>query len=292
MSAVPSGDDKLRIPIEIDTGDLKELNETLNNINKAESDLRALPRKGRGTGDTSGRAPLNTSRGETPFSGGIFEESKPSAIPLGKDKTSRQAFTRENEFKKLRDQVNNVEEATSEVNSMIGNLAGSLGFAGIAGLSVDNRKLISGKGGKGAMPIGFGKAAQIGTQTAGAGIGLATAGVSGLGGKIASMVSSKILPVAVALAMMELVKGILTEMFRPGGFFDRRYRRVIDDEVASLTERSEKAEISQGIRILRTTPVAGFRGPSTSIAARNYDRGQQVWLNDYNMEGRTKGFFD
>ncbi len=101
MSAV-SGDDKLRIPIEIDTSDLKELNETLNNISKAESDLRALPRRGRGTDETS-RSALGTSRGETPFSGGIFEQTRtgPATPTPVRDKTSSAAFQRENEFNKL-----------------------------------------------------------------------------------------------------------------------------------------------------------------------------------------------
>jgi hypothetical protein len=291
MSATPTGDDKLRIPIEIETGDLKELNETINNISKAESDLRALPRKGKGKDDTS-RSALNTSQGESPFAGGIFEQTRtgqatPSPV---RDKTSRQAFTRENEFRKLKDQVDRVEDATSTIASGLGGMAANLGFAGVATAVGINQDKLAGK--SGALPIGFAQRAQGGVQSVSSGVSLAKGGIGGMMGGFAGIATKAFLPAAVAATIYELITTVLQELFRPGGFLDRRYRRVIDDEVASLTERDEKAELQQGIRILRTTPVAGFRGSSTTQLANKYDRNQQVYLNDYNMESRTKGFFD
>jgi hypothetical protein len=292
MSAV-SGDDKLRIPIEIETGDLKELNETLNNISKAESDLRALPRKGKGTGDTGSRAALPTSRGETPFEGGIFEQPRTGlATPTvpGRDKTSRQAFTRENEFKKLRERVDNVEEASSIMGSGLAGMAANLGFAGIANTVDVNRSSL--KGGKKTLPIGFTQKIKGGAESASGAVSFAKGGFGGIGGMLGGLATKAFVPIAILTTMYELVTTILQELFRPGGYWDIRWKRQIDNEVASLTDRQEKAELQQGIRILRITPVAGFRGPSTARLAHNFDRNQQVWLNDFNMESRTKGFFD
>lgn len=285
MSA--TGDDKLHIPIEIKTDDLKELQAVINDISKAESDLRALPRRGKGKGDVSSRSAFTGER-ETPFSGGIFEQSRETALPQGKDKTSRQAIQKDNAFRDLRDRVDNIEEGTSKIQGAVVGMAQNLGFAGIL-TNFGNDP----KGKKpGALPIGFTQRTQAGVNAASGALNFARGGIGGMAGMLGSIATKAILPVAIATTIYELVTSVLQELFRPGGFLDRRYRQVIDDEVASLTSRQEKAELQQGIRILRITPVAGFRGPSTARLAAAYDRNQQVWLNDFNMESRSKGFFD
>lgn len=284
MSA--TGDDKLHIPIEIKTDDLKELQAVINDISKAESDLRALPRKGKSKDSTS-RAAFTGER-ETPFSGGIFEQSRETALPIGKDKTSKQAIQKDNAFRDLRDRVDNIEEGTSKIQGAVMGMAQNLGFAGILTNFGNDPKAKK----QGALPIGFTQRAQAGANAASGALSFAKGGIGGMAGMLGSIATKAILPVAIASTIYELVTSILQELFRPGGFLDRRYRQVIDDEVASLTSRQEKAELQQGIRILRITPVAGFRGPSTARLAAAYDRNQQVWLNDFNMESRSKGFFD
>ena len=66
-----ASDDKVRVPIEIDPDDMGELNDLIQRIKDAKSDIRGLePRTGRGRGDEESRMPYRP----TPFEdrGGIF----------------------------------------------------------------------------------------------------------------------------------------------------------------------------------------------------------------------------
>lgn len=271
--------DVVRIPIEIKTKDIEEIQNLLNEINEAESNLKGLrPRKGRGKDSTS-RSPITR---EEPFEGGIFKRfSETEALPAkGRDRTSKQAFSRENEFNKLRDQVKTLEGGQSNIMGVMGSMGQALGLSGVA-QSLQN-------------PSGNTKGSIIktGAETASAGLSIAKGGAGGIAGRLGSIAGRAFLPIAILYSITEVVRLFVEEMFRPGGWFDRRYRRIIKDEVASLTDRAEKAEIQQGIRIIRVTPVAGFRGPGTTIPAQRYKEYNQMFLNDFNMESRTKGLFD
>lgn len=267
-----SSGDKLRIPIEIKTDDLEELQEVIKGINDAESNVRALPKKGKAGGGAATRAPI--AERERPFEGGIFDQSR-AATPLGKDRTSRQATKRDNEFSKLKDQVNKVEEATGQFGSQLAGMATNLGFAGVATVAGRNAQKI-----KGGVPT---KAAIAGTSAASGAVAMAQGGVGGLMGKFGGLVTKAFLPVAIITSILQLVTTITKEMFRDGGFFDRRFRRQINEEVASATDRKEKAEIQQGLRVLRITPVAGFRGEGTTRFAKLVDEGNSQYLQGVEM---------
>ena len=73
-----ASDDIIRIPIEIKTQDIEEIQTLLNEINEAESNLKGLrPRKGKAKDSTS-RSPVIR---EEPFSGGIFRQTAEEALP-------------------------------------------------------------------------------------------------------------------------------------------------------------------------------------------------------------------
>ena len=102
--------DALHIPIEIKTDDSVEIQQLINDLAAAESDIRSIkPRRGRGTGDTSSRSAF-TSQDEE--GSGIFGGMGGEALPSkGRDRTSKSPFQRENEFSKLKDQVQQQEQS-------------------------------------------------------------------------------------------------------------------------------------------------------------------------------------
>jgi hypothetical protein len=274
MSKSPVSSDKLRIPIEIKTDDLEELQEIIKGISDAESDLRALPQKGKKGGGVS-RSAIQQDR-ERPFTGGIFEQTRGTpSLPLGKDRTSRQATQRENEFTKLRDKVDKVEESTGKFGGQLAGMAANLGFAGVATVAGRNAQNIS-------RGIGT-KAAIVGTSTASGAVGLAKGGVGGLTGIFAGIAGKAFLPIAIVTTMITLITTITNEMFRDGGVLDRRFRRKINSEVASATDRKEKAEIQQGLRVLRITPVAGFRGEGATVFAQQNKNLETQYLQGIEM---------
>ena len=72
--------DALHIPIEIKTDDSAEIQELINSLAEAESDIRSIgPRRGRGTGDTSSRSAFTNQdeEGDGIF-GGMGGEALPS----------------------------------------------------------------------------------------------------------------------------------------------------------------------------------------------------------------------
>ncbi len=80
------------------------------------------------------------------------------------------------------------------------------------------------------------------------------------------------------------LKTLVDFLIKPGGPFDRRFRRIIRREISSATEREEKAAIRQGIKILRITPYATFRGESTTIQASNYNEGNPIYSQDFELK--------
>ena len=243
MSSTGS-DDALRIPIEIKTDDLEEIRELINNLSDAESDIRSVtPRRGRGRGDTSSRSAFTPSSEE---SGGIFGQMGGEALPTqGRDKKSRTPFQRENEFSKLKNQVENVEQhQTDLMKGALGTATQATGFT----------QLITGSG--------------------------------GIIGTLKSAATKAFLPLAIVTAITELVSGVVSALIAPGAPFDIRFKRVISDEISSATEREEKAEIRQGLRTIRISPIAGFRGGGANIAGEQFKKGLPIYDQNFNMLGR------
>jgi len=107
--------------------------------------------------------------------------------------------------------------------------------------------------------------------------GLGTFGPSNAGGVLSTVSGSlnnpvaavtgvarglmKFIPhIAIALAALGIAKQIRDLLIGPGGPFDIRFRREIQDEVISSVEREEKAKIRQGLVILRITSSPTLRG--------------------------------
>ena len=265
-------DDKLRIPIEIKTEDSKEIRELIQDISEAEQDLREIrPRKGKGDPSVFRGAfqPSGTEEGFGIFGQRRGEEALPQQL---RDKQSKQAFERSNAFKDLQSQVQQVEQQQQDLLSATTGIAQNLGLTGLltSGAGVGNKV-------KGAAQDVTGLTSIARNPT------------GKLGGAITSIGIKAFLPLFVATTVAESVTQVLDLLQSPGGPLDLRFKRIMQDEIASATERDKKAELRQGIRMVRISPYAGFRGVSATNAAQAYLRGQPQILIDNDVEYRSKG---
>lgn len=214
--------DALHIPIEIKTDDAAEIQELINSLAEAESDLRSIgPRKGKGTGDTSSRSAFTNQDEE---GGGIFGGGSGEALPSkGRDRTSKSPFQREGEFSKLKNQVEQQEQR-----------------------------------------IGMAQQAQQGIGMATQGIGFASmlGGPNKVGvlGSLGGMASKAFLPLAIITSVIEIVSGVLKDALAPGGPLDRRFKRVVSEEIAGTMSLTKKEEINQGFKVVRISTQPGLRG--------------------------------
>lgn len=237
-------DDSLKIPIEIKTEDLDEIRNLINEISTAENDLRALkatPRKGRGSGDTGSRSAFSTPE---PRETGIFGGQRDGdALPTKpRDTSSATPHQRESEFAQLRNKVNEVEK---KQGNALGGVSSALG-AGQQGLVMG--QLIGGpQPGAGAL------------------------------GAIAGLAGRAFLPLTIITTIVGIAQTILSQLLAPGGPWDRRFRRVITDEVAGATSLEKKSQLNQDLKILRTQVypnIRGEAGTSSNLRTRGiYDLG-------------------
>lgn len=235
--------DSLKIPIEIKTDDLDEIQKLINEIAQAESDIRELkPRRGK-SDDVSSRSAFTR---PSELTGGIFGGTEGEATPLkGRDRSSKAPYQRENQFAKLQEKVENVEKEQSTVKEALGI---TTQVAGFATLIPDSKNIFGG---------------------------------------IKQIAGKAFLPLAVITTINELIHTALDFLLAPGGLWDRRFRRKIKDEISSATERAEKAQIAQGLRIIRVSTYPGVRGEAYSANALSVRSGQPIY--DMNMEARGKG---
>ncbi len=239
----------LHIPIEIKTEDLEEIRELLNQLDNAQGDIRSItPRRGRGTGDMSSRSAFAS---PDEIGSGIFGGMTGEALPSkGRDRTSKSPFQRENEFSKLRDRVDQQEQritAGQQVQQGLGTLTQGLDYA----------RTISDLSA---------------TDTA---------------VNLGRMASRAVLPLAILTTITGIVQQFLDFAFSPGGPFDVRFKRVLKTEIASTMSREEKAQIAQGIKIVRMTSYAGYRGVASSVNGEGAKSGIPVY--DINLELGAKG---
>tara|TARA_R110000824_G_scaffold178190_2_gene357782 strand:+ start:398 stop:1141 length:744 start_codon:yes stop_codon:yes gene_type:complete len=219
MSSTGS-DDALRIPIEIKTEDSAEIQQMIAELAAAESDIRSVtPRRGRGRGDSSSRSAFTPSSEE---SGGIFGQMGGEAMPTqGRDKKSRTPFQRENEFSKLKDQVQQQEQklgAAQKAQQGLGGLAQGMDYARILG----DR--------------------------------------SGTIGRLGAMAGNAVIPIAIAMQVIGMIHSVLQEALKPGGPLDRRFKRIIGDEIAATADLNFKEEVNQGFKVIRISTQPGLRG--------------------------------
>jgi len=162
--------DSLRIPIEIKPEDSDEIRKLIEEITAAENDLRVLrPRRGKGLGDESSRSAFTPTEDQQ---GGLFGGQGDEALPQkGRDRTSKAPIQRENEFKKLQQQVNQVQESQLNPTAVLGGVTQGVGFAQL-----------------------------VGQGSIGAGIL----------GKVSGIASKAFLPLAIITTIVELVKSVIT----------------------------------------------------------------------------------
>ena len=114
-------DDKLKIPIEIKTDDLDEIRKLINEITQAESDLhtiKATPRRGKGTGDTTSKSAFTRPDEDL---GGIFGQREGDVLPQkGRDRVSKAPIHKENQCKKLQDDVAAAKKEQVDVQGGLG----------------------------------------------------------------------------------------------------------------------------------------------------------------------------
>lgn len=262
MSAIPS-DDALRVPLEVQVEDIQELQQLIDQLEKAEDVQREslLPRKGK-TQDATSRSAFTRPE---PFDerGGIFGTNIGETPFVSRDKTSRAPIQRGNQFKDMQNRLAQVEETQTDMTGVINNVATGLGFGFLNNVGQNPQSIISGAKG-------------VAQQTTKGGFaGMLKGGL--MGG----------LPLAALFGSIEFITMMIDLMQAPGGPFDKRFKRLIQDEIASATERAEKAEISQGLKLIRMTSYAGFRGEAANVAGAAVARGQPIYSPE--REIRSKG---
>ena len=227
MSSREDNSDPIKLPLEYTTEAeqtvqdiLQQTIEAQENIRELEAKKQTLPKRGRGTGDTTSASAFAREDDKSEF-GGIFATATEDIGLRGRDKTSKQPLQKENEFTKLRDQVQGMEQKMSmgeQVQGGLGQLSGAVGMAGLAG------------------------------------------GAGGVLGKLGSMATKAFIPLAIVTTIVEVAVSIFQEMLKPGGPLDRRFKRVIGDEIAATTSLQEKEEINQGFKVIRISTQPGLRG--------------------------------
>ena len=270
-----ASDDKVRVPIEIDPEDMGELNDLIQRIKEAKSDIKGLaPRTGRGKGDEESRMPYRPQ----PFEerGGIFggETGKEEKF---RDKKSAAPVQRGNAFKDMQDELQQVQETQGD---MLGSLV-NLGFMGGIG-------------------AGFGKSGKLSKiKPAMGGIkGMmqkGPLGMLGMGGGLKGMMGGMLMIGGIygmiAMAVFEFVSTFLKTFLEPGGFWDTRFKRNIRDEVIKVFDLKEKEDITQGRRTIRVTTSSALRGTSNNVRS-NLDiiaNGQRVFDLDGTLITQNTG---
>ena len=76
--------------------------------------------------------------------------------------------------------------------------------------------------------------------------------------------------VLLAFAIMEAIKFGIDYLTKDGMPLDRRFKRIIQAEVASFLTRMFKAEMRQGFRTLITTSIGGLRGGQGNVGGNIY----------------------
>ena len=268
-----NSNDKVRAPIEIETSDIEQLNELIQDVKEAQSAARELePMRGR-KALTDERSAVRTEAFED--RGGIFggETGKEQKF---RDKGSRAAIQKENQFNKMKEDVQQIQATQYD---MIGGLV-NLGFLG-------------GMTGGG---MGAGQMIGKGMQQAQAGMKGGPMAMIGMGGGIMGGMKGMMLKGGIygmiALMVVEIVQSAIAQGLAPGGFWERRFKRMIENEEVKFTDLREKEEISQGRRIIRVTTNVGLRGVSDQVRSNLdlYSSGKRIFDLDGTLMSKNTGW--
>ena len=231
------GDDAVRVPIEIKTDDLQEIQQLIQELTEAEEEIRkakteekgALPRKGRAR-DGESKAPYEAA--DMDERGGIFGGTMEEAMPQKyKDKSSKTPHQKESAWDDMQKQVQqNQTQIEQQANIM--------------------QSVQSGLGG---VTQGVGMAQWLGAGTLGKGL--------------MGMASKAFLPLAIITSAVQVGMFFLEEALKPGGPLDRRFRRRAQDEIANTFDLEKKAEINQGFKVIRVSAQPLIRGEAGTTSS-------------------------
>ena len=265
------GDDAVRVPIEIKTEDLSELQQLIQELTEAEEAARTarasgatLPSKGSAGAQSFGGQAKRTGRdaaaGEGP--GGIFGGSGGmQATPQTfRDRSGRQAMQRENQFSALQDQVKQMQEEQMEqtvsmMDQIVGMGTAYLPFVGGARfVGFAQQKLMSKIKQRAGLPTNKGVSLTPALQGGKAGMLLAKIG------SVARFAGPVGVVIAAVIGAIMAGKQLTDWLQAPGGFWDIRYKREIYREMDPFLQRREKQEINIGLRVVRVTSIPAVRG--------------------------------
>ena len=230
------GDDAVRVPIEIKTEDLEEIQQLIQELTEAEEEIRkakteekgALPRKGRAR-DGESKAPYEAA--DMDERGGIFGGTMEEAMPQKyKDKTSKTPHQKESAWEAMQHQVQQNQVAVQDQANALQGIQ-----AGLGGV----------------------------TQ----GIGMIQWAGSAVPARLLGMASKAFLPLAIITSAVQVGMFFLLEALKPGGPLDRRFRRRAQDEVANTLELEKKAEINQGFKVVRVSSQPLIRGEAGTTSS-------------------------
>ena len=230
------GDDAVRVPIEIKTEDLEEIQQLIQELTEAEEEIRkakteekgALPRKGRAR-DGESKAPYEAA--DMDERGGIFGGTMEEAMPQKyKDKTSKTPHQKESAWEDMQKQVQQNQAAVQEQGNALQGLQ-----AGLGGV----------------------------TQ----GVGMIQWAGSAVPSRLLGMASKAFLPLAIITSAIQVGMFFLEEALKPGGPLDRRFRRRAQDEIANTLELEKKSEINQGFKVIRVSTQPLLRGEAGTTSS-------------------------
>lgn len=301
------GDDAVRVPIEIKTEDLSELQQLIQELTEAEEASRttrasgALPARGSAGAQSfagqAGRSGRQAAAREGP--GGIFgggREGMQATPQTFRDRSGRQAMQRQNQFSALQDQVQQMqdeqmEQTVSLMDQVIGMGTAYIPFlGGTKALSWAQQKLMTRvkqramTGGQQAGGIYGGPAGKAATLPAAAGTSRGLLAALGAG-------ASKLMgPIGLAVSAIIASKAFFDMMQGPGGFWDIRYRRHIQKEMDPFIDRREKQEINVGLRTVRVTTAPAQRGTAHIFSTQEAVR-KGIPIYDSEFEAFSKGLY-
>ena len=271
------GEKAVRVPIEIKTEDMQELQALIQELLEAQSAEREIKGSKKARVPETGEAPLRTQAFET--RGGIFggETGKEEKF---RDKDSKAAFQRQKWAEGIEKQVEGMEESQGNMMNSLMNL-GFIGGVGATSMSGTTSQ-------KAAVAV---NATKTTAKTGGLGlIGLAGGGLGGIKGLMAKGGIYGM----IAVAVLEVGQQILQMMLAPGGLWDRRFKRDVSNEQVKFSDLRVKEEISQGRRIVRVTTSSGLRGVTDQVRSNLdwYANGKRIFDLDGTLMTQNTGVGD
>jgi hypothetical protein len=110
--------------------------------------------------------------------------------------------------------------------------------------------------------------------------------------KIISLFKPLVPYITAALIAEKFIEQIVEELLKPGGYFDRRFKLLIEKLVNPLLDRQRQADIRQGFAQVRISSFIGARGVRRGQVGTNLggiNRGQYVY--DEKLERLSKGLY-